>query len=151
MPGISRFTPVGIAVVVALVLMSLVSLAVIVDRWRAFRRARRLSLATAESLGRLLRDGRARDAASAARSQSDPQAHLARVLATGLQEWELVRPLEPDPEAAAFAVREAVRQAASLSIEEMRRGLTALATIGSTAPFVGLFGTTFGILTAFSD
>ena len=33
---------------------------------------------------------------------------------------------------------------------EMKRGLSGLATIGSTAPFVGLFGTTFGIINAFS-
>jgi biopolymer transport protein ExbB/biopolymer transport protein TolQ len=32
---------------------------------------------------------------------------------------------------------------------EMKRGLSALATIGSTAPFVGLFGTVVGILNAF--
>jgi biopolymer transport protein ExbB/TolQ len=31
----------------------------------------------------------------------------------------------------------------------LRRGLSALATVGSTAPFVGLFGTTFGIINSF--
>jgi biopolymer transport protein ExbB/TolQ len=33
----------------------------------------------------------------------------------------------------------------------MRRGLSALATIASSAPFVGLFGTVFGIITAFQN
>jgi biopolymer transport protein ExbB/biopolymer transport protein TolQ len=149
MPGIRHFTPVGVAVVVVLVGMSIASIAVIADRWWAFRRARRRSRASAESLRALLRDGRSREALAA--KESDPQAHLARVLTTGLREWESLCRLDPDPDAAALATREAVRQATALSLEEMRRGLAALATIGSTAPFVGLFGTTFGILTAFAD
>ena len=45
--------------------------------------------------------------------------------------------------------KEAIQNAAVLELSEMKRGLAALATIGSTAPFVGLFGTTFGIINAF--
>ena len=48
------------------------------------------------------------------------------------------------------AAREAAAFATDMSMAEMRRGLSVLATIGSTAPFVGLFGTTFGIIHAFS-
>ena len=48
------------------------------------------------------------------------------------------------------ATREALRDAAEQSLVELRRGLSVLATIGSTAPFVGLFGTTFGIIDAFA-
>jgi biopolymer transport protein ExbB/TolQ len=55
-----------------------------------------------------------------------------------------------DDERALAAAREAAAFASDMSLAEMRRGLSALATIGSTAPFVGLFGTTFGIIHAFS-
>ena len=37
-----------------------------------------------------------------------------------------------------------------MNLADLKRGLSGLATIGSTAPFVGLFGTTFGIINAFS-
>jgi len=46
-------------------------------------------------------------------------------------------------------VRRALQRATAIKIAEFRRGLSGLATIGSTAPFVGLFGTVFGIINAF--
>jgi biopolymer transport protein ExbB/biopolymer transport protein TolQ len=45
------------------------------------------------------------------------------------------------------SVRE-LRRATAIKLAEFRRGLSGLATIGSTAPFVGLFGTVFGIIDA---
>jgi biopolymer transport protein ExbB/TolQ len=36
-------------------------------------------------------------------------------------------------------------------VANLKRGLSALATISSSAPFVGLFGTVFGIITAFQN
>ena len=51
------------------------------------------------------------------------------------------------------SVKERVEKAMSVSIqrevEKIERGLGYLATVGSTAPFVGLFGTVWGIMTAF--
>lgn len=51
------------------------------------------------------------------------------------------------------ASEEALQQAAEVAIamqrQRLRRYLTTLATIGSTAPFIGLFGTVLGIMTAF--
>jgi biopolymer transport protein ExbB/biopolymer transport protein TolQ len=70
------------------------------------------------------------------------------VVAAGLAEWS-AWPAD-DGDRALGAAREAAAFAAEMSLTEMRRGLTALATIGSTAPFVGLFGTTFGIIHAFA-
>src|SRR5512144_1326192 len=43
----------------------------------------------------------------------------------------------------------AVQRATAVNLADLKRGLSGLATIGSTAPFVGLFGTTFGIINAF--
>jgi biopolymer transport protein ExbB/biopolymer transport protein TolQ len=40
-------------------------------------------------------------------------------------------------------------RATAIGISDLKRGLGGLATIGSTAPFVGLFGTTVGIINAF--
>jgi biopolymer transport protein ExbB/biopolymer transport protein TolQ len=49
------------------------------------------------------------------------------------------------------SVRLAVERAAALTAAEMKRGIGGLATIGSTAPFVGLFGTVVGIINAFTS
>jgi biopolymer transport protein ExbB/TolQ len=56
-----------------------------------------------------------------------------------------------DGETRLETARTAVRHAASETVGDLRRGLVALGTIASTAPFVGLFGTTFGIINAFSS
>jgi biopolymer transport protein ExbB/biopolymer transport protein TolQ len=66
-------------------------------------------------------------------------------------EWDLLLQGPADPEGAAFATREALQQTSASVLAEMRQGLQVLATIGSTAPFVGLFGTTFGIMDAFAS
>ena len=47
------------------------------------------------------------------------------------------------------AVNRAIDRSTLRTITDMRRGLGSLATIGSTAPFVGLLGTVAGIITAF--
>src|SRR5439155_20824571 len=47
------------------------------------------------------------------------------------------------------ASKRALQRAIAIKTAEFRRGLSGLATIGSTAPFVGLFGTVFGIINAF--
>src|SRR5437762_1900883 len=47
------------------------------------------------------------------------------------------------------AYKRALRRAIAIKPAEFKRGLSGLATIGSTAPFVGLFGTVFGIINAF--
>jgi biopolymer transport protein ExbB/biopolymer transport protein TolQ len=69
-------------------------------------------------------------------------------VAAGLAEWSTWP--EGDGDRALAAAREAATFAAEMSLASMRRGLHVLATIGSTAPFVGLFGTTFGIIHAFA-
>ena len=47
------------------------------------------------------------------------------------------------------ASRRALERAEAIVHAELKRGVSSLATIGSTAPFVGLFGTVFGIINAF--
>jgi biopolymer transport protein ExbB/TolQ len=77
---------------------------------------------------------------------------VARALSAALDEF-LAGTARHDDEAgretAIAAAKEAAAQAATVELSELKRGLGMLATIGSTAPFVGLFGTTFGIIDAF--
>ena len=140
--------------VITLLIMSVVSVWIAADRFWAYRQAARASRRFAPEGARLMRLGRVRDAQAAAASAAR-NAPLARMVAAGLEEWqqrlgEGQTRGDPGAEEAIFATREALRDAAEQSLVELRRGLSVLATVGSTAPFVGLFGTTFGIIEAFA-
>jgi biopolymer transport protein ExbB/TolQ len=140
---------VAMGVLATLLVMSILSVGIMIERLWTYRRANRQSKQCAIEAARLLRLGNLREAQELVRRPTLKDAHLARVIVAGLREWEeddLV-----DGEARLETARTAVRHAASETVDDLRRGLTALGTIASTAPFVGLFGTTFGIINAFSS
>ena len=142
---------VALGVMVTLFVMSVVSIGIMLERWWVFRNAARQSRRYAETLSRLVRQGKLQEAVAASGAPDLRHSHLARVLVAGLQEWQYQREGgRSDVEGAGLAAKEALHHASSLCVAELRRGLGVLATIGSTAPFVGLFGTTFGIIDAFA-
>src|SRR5262245_13552528 len=142
---------VALGVIITLFVMSVVSIGIMLERWWVFRNAARQSRRYAETLSRLIRQGKLQEAVVASGGEEVKHSHLARVLVAGLQEWQYQREAgKADPETAGLAAKEALRQAASLCVTELRRGLDAVATIGSTAPLVGRLGTTFGIIDAFA-
>ena len=139
---------VAMGVLLTLLAMSVASVAIAIDRAWALRRAIGDSRRCATEVHPLIRKGdwiRAQDATAGWQARRAP---LAQVMAAGLAEWS-AWPREDDDRALG-ATREAAAFAADMSLAEMRRGLSMLATIGSTAPFVGLLGTTFGIIHAFA-
>jgi biopolymer transport protein ExbB/biopolymer transport protein TolQ len=80
----------------------------------------------------------------------DKDSHVARVLGESLRE---VAPLLNDPRVAGAAITSAERSVEREQIllaDELKTGLGLLATIGATAPFVGLLGTTMGIVNSFT-
>jgi biopolymer transport protein ExbB len=129
-------------VVVVLFLMSGWSIGVMIDRSLAFSAARKQSRAFAPEVAKELKSGKIEEAIRVA--DRNKKSHLAKVVAAGLQEYRS-QGEEQDLDAASRALErtEAIVHA------ELKRGLGSLATIGSTAPFVGLFGTVVGILNAF--
>jgi biopolymer transport protein ExbB/biopolymer transport protein TolQ len=143
--------PVAWGVIVVLLGMSILSIAVMIERYWTFRRAARESRRFALDVSRLLRAGKTREAAEWCRSESLRHSHLARSLGPGLDEWLASEGRREGAlrETIVAGVKEAVNCAAALELADLKRGLSALATIGATAPFVGLFGTTFGIIDAF--
>jgi len=137
-------------VITTLLLMSIVSIGIIVERWWVYRRANRQSKTCALEASRLLRAGRLREAQEMTMKPDVRESHLARVLATGLREWD--QEWQDGEDAVRIeTVKTAVRHATAESVGDLRRGLVVLGTIASTAPFVGLFGTTFGIINAFGS
>ncbi len=144
--------PVAWGVVIVLGFMSILSLATVIERYWTFSQATKQSRRYAPDVARLLKQGKIKEAIEASRGGTVKYSHLAKVLVVGLQEWlyqvELGE-VEKDREAAVDAAKRAIQRATAVNLADMKRGLSGLATIGSTAPFVGLFGTTFGIIAAF--
>jgi biopolymer transport protein ExbB/biopolymer transport protein TolQ len=76
---------------------------------------------------------------------------LAKVLVAGLNELQFQEDSMSGPEERLESAKRAIERATIQGIQEFKRGLNGLATIGSTGPFVGLFGTVFGIINAFQS
>lgn len=133
-------------VAIFLILMSIYSLGIFIERLLLYRAAKKQSIDYLPIATKALREGNYAAAVEAAKRYN--KSHLAKVLAAGLQQFLFEKEDQPSHDAVE-SVRLAVERAAALTTAEMKRGIGGLATIGSTAPFVGLFGTVFGIINAF--
>jgi biopolymer transport protein ExbB/TolQ len=137
----------GGAVMVCLALLSVFSVGMIVDKHRRFRTASRQSDEFKPELKKFLHGGKAQDLIAA--GQLHPNSYVAQVVTAGIIEYDGVQRSGRDPVASLELVTSAVRDSMSESLIQLKRGLGFLATIGSTAPFIGLFGTVVGIINAF--
>jgi biopolymer transport protein ExbB len=135
------------AVVVILFIMSGWSIGVMIDRWMAFNAARKQSRAFAPAVAGALRDGKIDEAIKVA--ERNKKSHLAKVVTAGLMEFRAHQESGEIPGETVEASKRALERTEAIVHAELKRGLGGLATIGSTAPFVGLFGTVMGILNAF--
>src|SRR5437667_8247364 len=135
------------AVVVILFIMSGWSIGVMIDRWMAFSAARKQSRAFAPAVAGALREGKIDEAIRVA--ERNKKSHLAKVVTAGLQEFRAHGESNEIPGEQIEASKRALERAEAIVHAELKRGLGGLATIGSTAPFVGLLGTVIGILNAF--
>jgi biopolymer transport protein ExbB/TolQ len=136
-------------VAIILLGMSAWSLGVMMDRWLAFRAARRQSRQFAPMVAGALREGKLDEAIRVA--ERNKKSHLAKVVNAGLLEFRVHGQSEEIPGDKIEASRRALERASAIVHAELERGLSGLATIGSTAPFVGLLGTVIGIIDAFRE
>ncbi len=136
------------AVVGVLGIQSVWSIGVMVERYVMYRAARNQSRQFAPAVVEALGRGNLSEALEIAEQYG--KSHLARVVAAGLQEFQAHEDATSIPGEIIEASKRALQRATALGIEDFKRGLGGLATIGSTAPFVGLFGTTVGIINAFA-
>jgi len=135
------------AVVIILFIMSAWSIGVMIDRLLAFNAARNQSRAFAPAVAGALREGKLDEAIKIADRYK--KSHLAKVVVAGLQEFRAHQLSTEIPGEEIEASRRALERAEAIVHAELKRGVSALATIGSTGPFVGLFGTVVGIINAF--
>ena len=96
-----------------------------------------------------LKEGKVEEAISVA--EQNKRSHLAKVVEAGLQEFRAHGISHELAGEQIESSRRACERAEAIVNAELKRGLSGLATIGATAPFVGLFGTTVGIINAFQE
>jgi len=143
----NQMGPLAKAVVIGLFIMSAWSIGVMIDRLMAYSSARKQSRAFAPAVAGALREGKLDEAIKIADRYK--KSHLAKVVVAGLQEFQAHELSAEIPGEKIEASKRALERSEAIVHAELKRGVAGLATIGSTAPFVGLFGTVGGIINAF--
>jgi len=149
---VGRMGGVAIGVGLVLVIMSMWSFGVAIERYYTFAQARKQSKLYAPQVAKHLKDGRLKDALTVSQSKTYQYSHLAKVVLAGLQEYQFQHDAGGglSREDLVDTVRRAIQRASALTSSDLKKGIPSLATIGSTAPFVGLLGTVVGVISAFS-
>ncbi|EYF03708.1 MotA/TolQ/ExbB proton channel family protein [Chondromyces apiculatus DSM 436] len=140
-------------IVIALGVMSLASLIVFGERLLVSLKSKSASREFALRVGPLLADGDLDGAAAAVKPKSE-LGYLGRVINAGLTSYQLSAPSKlPAPhderDGVFDSVARALERQSQREIIALKRGYGLIATVGSTAPFVGLLGTVMGIVNAF--
>jgi len=134
-------------IAITLFIESIWSLAVMIDRYLYFSAARKQSREFAPKVAGALKDSKLEEAIKIA--DRNKKSHLAEVVTAGLQEFRASGGTATE-ESIASSER-ALERSEAIVHAKLKRGLAVLATIGATAPFVGLLGTVIGILHAFQQ
>ena len=139
------------AVAYVLFFMSFWSVGVAVERMFTFRQAKKQSKEYAPQVAKHLKAGSLKEAIALSKKEDYKYSHLAKVVTAGISEYQFQQDsgggLGRDD--MLDTVRRAIQRATALTGNDLKKGVSSLATIGSTAPFVGLLGTVVGIINAF--
>jgi len=145
---IKTMSPPALAIFFLLCLLSVYSLAVSVERWMTFQKAKHQSVKFALEVGQLLKQDKLREAIDLAKKYKN--SHVAKVVSAGLLEfaYEAHGAAAQGHDTVAAAER-SIERASMMTTADLKKGLGGLATIATTAPFIGLLGTVIGIINAF--
>jgi biopolymer transport protein ExbB/TolQ len=139
------------AVAIILFGMSFLSVGIAIERIYTFSQARKQSKMYAPQVAKHLKDGRLKEAIALSASKDYRYSHLAKVVLAGLQEYQFQQETghNLNRDDVLDTVRRSIQRATALTASDLKKGVSTLATIGSTAPFVGLLGTVVGVINAF--
>lgn len=137
----------GWGVIIALLLQSVYLIAISIERQLTYSKAREQSRAYAPKVAQALKSNNLDEAISVSDKFKD--SHLAMVVSSGLKEFQAHQGNSAISSDELDSSKRALERAIAVKTAELKRGLAGLATVGSTAPFVGLFGTVVGIIGAF--
>jgi biopolymer transport protein ExbB len=135
-------------IVFTLLGMSAFSFTVLISKWWNMRSAQAETRKFAPEFSQFLEEDNLGEAIKLAEGYK--KSHVARVLGGALSE---IRPLIQDGSVTVADINSAeraVEREMLMTIVDLKRGLGVLATVGATAPFVGLLGTTMGIVNSFT-
>jgi biopolymer transport protein ExbB/biopolymer transport protein TolQ len=134
-----------------LAIMSMWSVGVFFERLFTFFQATKQSKTFAPQVAKHLKDAKLKDAIAVSQSKNYKYSHLSKVVLAGLQEYQFQQDtgVSMEKDDIVDSVRRAIQRAAALTSADLKKGMAALATIGSTAVFVGLLATTLGVINAF--
>ncbi|MGH7533896.1 MAG: MotA/TolQ/ExbB proton channel family protein, partial [Gemmatimonadales bacterium] len=136
-------------IVFTLFAMSVFSLTVAFNKWMLVRKSQRATRKFAPEFSRAIQEEQLETAIRLA--EKNKVSHISRVLGEALGE---VKPLLSDKATITAAdinsAERAVERQMLIVLSDFKRGLGILGTVGATAPFVGLLGTTMGIVNSFS-
>ena len=135
-------------IVYVLAIMSVYSLTIMIQKWWGLRKAQQETRKFAPEFSQFLEEDNLTEAIKLAEGYK--KSHVARVLGGALSE---IKPLILDGSVTVADINSAeraVEREMLMTIVQLKRGLGVLATVGATAPFVGLLGTTMGIVNAFT-
>lgn len=134
---------------ITLIALSIISLYLFIERQLAFSRAKSKSKLIAPKLAELLKNGQIKEALALASKKENKASHLARVTAGGLAELLAGKEAHLSLEEQVASAERGCERATTLYNQELKKGLSVLATIATSSPFIGLFGTISGIINAF--
>ena len=134
-----------------LVIMSMASVGVFFERLFTFVQAAKQSKVFAPQVAKHLKDGKLKEAITISQSKNYKYSHLGKVVLAGLQEYQFQQDsgVALNKDDVVDSVHRAIQRASALTSSDLKRGMGILATIGSTAVFVGLLATTIGVINAF--
>jgi biopolymer transport protein ExbB/biopolymer transport protein TolQ len=143
--------PAAIAIAVILFIMSFWSVGVAIERFYTFSQATKQSKMYAPLVAKHLKEGRLKEAIALSSAKEYRYSHLAKVVLAGLQEYQFQQESGANlsREDLLDTVRRSIQRATALTSNDLKKGVSGLATIGATAPFVGLLGTVVGVINAF--
>ncbi len=137
------------AVAIILMFLSVVSIYLFIERQIVFFRAKNKSKLVAPKLANFLKKGQIQDALTLSSKKENKGSHLARVTAAGIKEFLEGQQANLSLEEQVETAQRGCERAANIFSQELKRGTNILATIATSSPFIGLFGTIFGIINAF--
>ncbi len=137
----------GWGVIITLLLQAIYLIAVGIERFLTYNKAKAQSRQYAPKVAQALKSSNIDEAINISDKHKD--SHLAMVVSSGLKEFAAHQGNTDISGEEMEASKRALQRAIAIKTAELKRGLSGLATVGSTAPFVGLFGTVVGIIGAF--
>ena len=144
----SQMTIAAKVIAIVLSIMSVAMVAVTVERFITYILARGQSKKFAAGVASMLKERRLQEVIAAANNKIYKRAYLSRIVASGVEDFYDLQDITGDTSDLS-TVRSAMGRTVEQETMTLRRWLSVLATIGATAPFVGLLGTVLGIIGTF--